>query len=437
MTLRTNRFTDRCGKKGGDRRAGRSAPVQRRFAAILVALSSAVVSPAGAAKPDPQPSVVVQRGLLRIVVHASGVVAAGLDVPIHARASGEIISLPVELGTSVKKGQLLLEIEPGEYARRLALAQADDLESSAQLRLARTRLAKGRRDFERATTEAQSGLDAAREVLRAAQTEFQRVDRRHKDKQASEQQWREAQAAVDAARTAETKALRQWEEVAATSLTVELQRQEVTLREAVATRTKATLDAARADLSKTRLVSPIDGVVTELSVVRGGVIAPAAVEISLPTMTVSDLSNIAVTAEIDEERIRDIQPNLAASISLPAYPERAFLGRIVSIAPRGHKRGDKTVFPIRIVIDGDPGDAARPGLTANITIVAIEKPDALLLDNRAIQTAGSQSRVSLLEQGKPPQERTVKLGRSDGTRTEILEGLKEGDRVALPQPVSP
>jgi len=344
------------------------------LATILVIVGSVQWAAAAAAeKPEPPPIVPVQRGLLRIAVRSVGIVVPASDVPIVARAAGEITSLPVELGQVVKKGQRLLEVEPGDAKLALDQARAEWLEAQAQRRMAQLRLAMAERDLERAET-----------IGRAV----------------------------------------------ATTYTVELQRQELAAREAATSRTVAALETARANLAKTRLLSPMDGVITECLVRRGEVIAPGAVEAGTRLMTVSDLSRLSLITEIDESQIHDVQPNLAATVMLPAFPERRFQGRVVSISPRGQNRNGRTVFPLRIDLEGDPGDAGRVGLTANVEIVAIEKPDALLLENRAIRLAGAPT-VVVLEKGQM-REQKVRLGRSDGVRVEILEGLREGDQVVLP-----
>jgi len=333
------------------------------------------VSIPAAEKTEPPPTIVAQRGLLRIVVRAMGTVLPVAEVPISARAAGEITSLPVELGQVVKKGQKLLEVESSAQRRAVERARTESLEAEAQLRMARVRLAIAEREYKRSP----SGQ---------------------------------------------------------TTYTLELQREEVALREAATSRTKVALEKASGDLAKTSLISPIDGVITELLVKRREIIAPASVKSGMHMMTISDLSKIAVMAEIEESQMHDIQPNLAANVVLHAFPERRFPGRIVSISPRGQNRGGKIVFPIRIDLEGDPGDAGRIGLTASVEITAIEKPDALLLETRAIRWVGTEPHVVVLEKGQP-KDQTVRLGRSDGTRVEVLEGLREGDQVVLPAPSPP
>jgi len=393
--------------------------------------------PAGAAaKPAPPPTVTVERGLLRVIIRATGVVEARSEMPIQARAAGEITSLTVKIGQPVKKGQLLLAIDPSEYERRLKSAQADLSEAKARLQIALARLDSIQAEFEKKFAEAKSALDKAKENLDQAEAAFKRIERLQKDKRAGAKELRDARDNLANARKRYEAARGQMDSLAETSKTLELQRLEVAARRAAVQRAETAVENARAQIAKTRLVSPIDGTVTEITVRKGQVVAPATVEVGIALLTISDLSKIAVSAEIGESDIRDIQPNLAAMVSIPAFPERKFQGRIVSISPTGKKRGSKVVFPIRIELEGEPGDAARPGLSANVQIVAIEKPNVLLLDNRAIRWVGREPRALVLVQDKTV-ERTLKLGRSDGTRTEVLGGLREGEKVVLPQPPAP
>jgi len=348
----------------------------RILAFALVAAGLFRMAAVAAEKTEPPPAVTVQRGLLRVVVRAGGAVIPSSDVPVSARAAGEIVALPVEIGQAVKKGQRLLEVESEASSRAVERAGFALREARANQRITLLRLADARRAFDPKAPDA------------------------------------------------------------STSLTVEILRQESLLREAATSQAVIALENARADLANTRLLSPVDGVITDLAVKRGQYIAPGQVASGVPVMTVSDLSKIAVAAEIEESQVRDVQPNLAATVVLPAFPERHFQGRISSLPPRAIVRGGKVLFPIRIDLEGDPGDAARPGLTAMAEIVAIEKSDALLLETRAVRWAGGEPRVLVLEQGRLS-EVAVKLGRSDGVRCEILEGLREGAQVVLPPPVAP
>ena len=216
------------------------------------------------------------------------------------------------------------------------------------------------------------------------------------------------------------------------TVTVELARAEAGLRDAELARARNAVADARDRLAQTRLLAPIDGIVTAIRVHRGEWIPRAAVDQGTPALLISDLSRIVIEADVPEAQIRDLQLNLAATVALPAFPDRSLQGRIVAIAPSGRPRGEKTLFPIRIELEGDAGDAGRPGLSAVARIIAVEKHDVLLLDRRAIRATGSDYSAVLIEQEQQKPVR-VKVGRTDGERYEILEGLREGDRVALLQ----
>jgi len=407
-------------------------PGRQAYVWVFVGVSlfpSAVIA---APKVEPPPTVTVQRGLLRIVVRTAGTVAPFSEIPIPARAAGEITSAPVEIGQNVKKGQRLLVLDPGPYHRAVERAQADLMEAEANLRIAELRAETPERDPKQSVSVAKAALDAAEAALTEARAEFERVNQLRKKDQATDQELLAAQKKRDDALARRDSARTRKDQTPVTTGPLELQRQELALRQAAVSRAKVAVETARADLSKTSLLSPMDGMITERSVKQGGFIAPAVVDAGTPLFVVSDLSKIAVVAEIGEEQIRDIQPNLAATVYLPAV-DRHFQGRVVSVSPRAQSRAGKSVFAIRVDLEGDPGDAARVGLTAAVEIVAIEKSDALLLDNKTVRWAPTGPFAVVLDQGQQ-REQSLRLGRTDGLRIEILEGLRPGELVVLPPP---
>lgn len=354
----------------------RKALLDRRSLPLLVlAAITQVASPAwsGAAKAAEPSTVEVKRGLLRIVFRIPGAVDAGAEVTVQARSAGRIDTLEVKVGQSVKKDQDLLTIDPKPAQRVVDRARVDLLEALAREQKARVLLEQEKHHYEQDPKS----------------------------------------------------------ETRPSTYSIELLRQELALCEAITSRTQIAVEEAREILDGTRLRSPIDGVVTEILVGRNQIISEADCDRGTPLIRIADLSRIAVNTEIDQGQVRDVQLNLAASVALPAFPDRIFPGRIVSISPKGYPRDDKVLFPVRIDLEGDPGDAARPGLSAICEIVAIEKPNVLLLNNQAIRMTGLTASVVVLDQGLPrPQE--IKIGRSDGVVTEILEGLNEGQKVLIP-----
>jgi HlyD family secretion protein len=365
---------------GGE--AGRSAA---RWLGLLALIAGGLLNHSApqAARTEAPQTVIVRRGLLRIAVRTPGLIVAGADVTVAARAPGEIVALPVRIGMAVKKGQLLLEVEAGESTRALNRALANQQEAQARHRIAELRLAADQEQY-------------------AEQTERLRRGER---------------PSGDTARI--------------TTYTLELDRQEIAVRAADRARAENGVAEARANLAGTRLLAPIDGVVTELMADLGETISRAAVEQGRPVMTISDLTHVAILAEIDQTQVSDLQPNLAAQIMIPAFPDRLFEGHISTISPCGQRRENTAVFPVRIEIKGEAGEAGRPGLTALAEIVAVEKPQVLLVDRRAVRRAGTEYVATVLQQGQA-KEVKVKVGRSDGDRFEVLDGLREGDRVVLP-----
>ncbi len=348
------------------------------FAAAVALAACVWLGAAAPEKGDTPQTTMVQTGLLRIVIPVSGIVVPSAEIPVQARMAGEIISSPVDIGQSVKKGQRLVELDPAPTSRALALALAELRECEALLQTARLQLAQCEQEQQQAAGE------RGRKNLSSLST-----------------------------------------------YTLELHRCEIAAREAALAKARLAAEAVRADFNRLVIVAPTSGVITECAIRRSQVISTGMVESGQPILTISDLSKIAVLAEVEEAYLPEIQPNLAATVTLPAFPEKRFQGRVASILPRGVNRAGKTYFMVRINVDDNPGEAARPGLTALAHIVAIEKSNALLLDNKAIRWVNAEPRVVVLEQNQP-KERAIRIGRSDGARCEVLEGLRQGDVVVLP-----
>ena len=360
------------------RKAGRAA---RCLALCVLILAPAMA--ARAAREEPPPTVEVRRGLLKVVVRVQGQVDANREVGVQPSVPGQVVAVPIKIGQTVKRGQVLVELDRTPYERERRKAKAAHAESVSYLDLARLEYEEVRRAM------------GVREI----------------------EPWQSDEEGLHSAYSTRT---------------LQMRRLLVERWEAATSQTLYAVGEAEARLAATRLESPLDGVITEIEISPGERISEILSRQGAPVVRVADLSKIVVETEIDQKMIRDIQLNLAASVTLPAFPERVFPGRIATIAPKARVQGDSVLFPVRIELEGEPGDAAKPGLSASCEIVAIEKPDVLLLDNRAIQRAGSEAAVIVLEDEKMREQR-VKLGRTDGRVTEVIDGLQEGDKVILPE----
>jgi HlyD family secretion protein len=124
-----------------------------------------------------------------------------------------------------------------------------------------------------------------------------------------------------------------------------------------------------------------------------------------------------------------------ARISVETFKDRKFEGKITQISPIGVEKDNVTTFEVKVSIQ-NPGNELRANMTANAEIVLEEHPNALIVPEAAIvYDPQKQTFVDIVAAGAPDGRRRVpvKLGVGSGTRTQIVDGVKEGDKVVLPK----
>ncbi len=193
----------------------------------------------------------------------------------------------------------------------------------------------------------------------------------------------------------------------------------------------ALLDAARAqgleevkrweDIYRpTPVVAPISGTIILRSVEAGQTFTNTEA-----ILVMSD--RLTIKAQVDETDISQIRIKQSASIVLDAYAASSVLGKVVQIAFESKTVNNVTTYVVDILPDETP-TFMRAGMTASVTFETASRPQALLAPNEFFRTEEPGRATALVKAAKgPPQERSVKIGLSDGIRTEILEGLQEGE----------
>jgi HlyD family secretion protein len=153
-----------------------------------------------------------------------------------------------------------------------------------------------------------------------------------------------------------------------------------------------------------------------------------------PVVTMGDISHVFVRGKVDETEIGNLRLHQPARISVETFKGKIFQGKVTQISPLGVEKDNVTNFEVRVSID-NPGNELKANMTANAEIVLEERPGALIIPEAAITyDAKRAASVDVPDRSSRTGLRQVpvKLGISNGTRTQILEGLKEGDKVVLP-----
>ena len=199
---------------------------------------------------------------------------------------------------------------------------------------------------------------------------------------------------------------------------------------------KAVLDRAEETLGYATIRSPITGVVLMRYVEVGDAVSSILNLGSAATslMTLGDVSTVYVKGEVDEADIGKAELKQGVRTKVESYPTESFTGAVRRIAPMGREQNNVTTFEVRVTIS-NPQGKLRVGMTANAEIVLEERKDVLLVPETALVYDKDKSTWA---QRLDPAARSgwrkvpVKIGISNGQRTEVKEGLNERDKLVLP-----
>jgi HlyD family secretion protein len=355
----------------------------------------------------------VERGTMVKSVVATGKVEPITKIEIKSKANGIIKVLNADVDRAVKAGDILVELDREQLAAALRGAEANLLAARASLEAAEAQLKKNvveaegpdeqfaRRAYERAQTLfgqsliAQSALDDAHSLVDVAENR----------KRAAQSQLAIARAKVTEARAQVAQA-------------------------------KAAADRAAEDVANATLRAPIRGTVLSRDVEIG---SPVSSILNLGAnatlvMTLGDIEQVFVRGRVDEADIGRVRLGQAARIRVETFKDKVFNGKVTQISPMGVEKDNVTNFEVRVSID-NPGQELKANMTANAEIVLEEHPDALIIPEAAVTyDAQKNAFVEVVAPGTKTGRKkiAVKLGVGNGTKIQILDGLKQGDKVILP-----
>jgi membrane fusion protein (multidrug efflux system) len=195
-------------------------------------------------------------------------------------------------------------------------------------------------------------------------------------------------------------------------------------------RDKAALAAARASLDQLRMrvgfakiTAPISGVITEKRVEAGDVVGNQA-----RLFTISDVSVLVTRVQVSELEVTALRPGGRADISVDALPNDRFEGRIRRVFPAADSA--TRLVPVEVELSGSALQRLRPGYTTRVTFLLDPRDDALLVPTRAVLGPAGSRTVFLVKQGRA-ERRAVRVGPDVAGRSEVYEGLHEGDSLVV------
>ena len=366
----------------------------------------------GGTKIDPSKLAKVEKGDLAKSVVATGKVEPITKVEVKSKASGIVKKLYVEYGDRVKKGQLLAQLDKEEIQ-----AQVD--QSRASLAAADANLKSAEADYERSKVDAE-GPDVP--LLKRA---HDRALGMAKEGVVSTSALEDAQKNYELALNKQN--------VAKAQMTV--LKAKIAQSEAQVVRDRANLKQLEEQLGYTDIVSPIDGIALSRDVEMGDAVSSILVLGSSATliMTLGDTSQVYVKGKVDESDIGKVYLGQPARIKVESFKEKTFYGKVTKIAPMGVEKDNVTTVEVRVSIN-NPGGELKANMTANAEVILEEHKNVLQIPEGAlIYDKDKKSYVQVPDPSAKDGTRKVAInvGISNGAKTEVLGGLKEGEQVVL------
>ncbi len=380
--------------------------------ALVLIVLGVTAATHGGTKIDATKLAKVERGDLAKSVVATGKVEPITKVEIKSKASGIVKKLLVDAGDRVKKGQVLCELDRDEIEAQVNSARAQLLASQAAERGAGADLARAKVDAE--------GPDVP--LLKRA---YDRALRMAKEGVVSQSSLDDAQKNYELALNKQNVAKAQ-----VLVLTTKEKQSAAQVQQ-----DKANLAQLEEQLSYTTITSPIDGVILSRDVEMGDAVSSILVLGSSATliMTLGDTSQVYVKGKVDESDIGKVYLGQPARIKVESFKDKTFHGKVTKIAPMGVEKDNVTTFEVRVSIN-NPGGELKANMTANAEIILEEHKNVLQIPEGAlIYDKDKKTYVQVPDPSAKDGAHKVAInaGISNGAKTEVLGGLKEGEQVVL------
>ena len=347
----------------------------------------------------------VERGNLRNTVTATGALQAVTTVQVGSQASGTISALYADFNSTVKKGQVIAQLDPAQAKAQVDQARANLQQAQASLTNARAAVTDAQAKNLAAKSTVQnnqagvSGAEANVAVLKAQQDDALSLLKQQESLLKSGViAQRDYDIAMTAYKTAEAKynqAVAQLNQaklteqssssagIAQSQATIEQSKAQVQQAAAQVQQAQAALNLAEVNLSHTTITSPIDGIVVSRDVNVGQTVAAS---LSAPTLftIANDLTQMQVIANIDQADIGLVEQAKSVKFSVDAFPGKDFDGKIEQM--RLNPVNVQNVVTYNVVIDvSNPDQKLKPGMTANLTITIDERNNVLKVPNAALR----------------------------------------------------
>ncbi|GLU28718.1 efflux RND transporter periplasmic adaptor subunit [Brucella sp. NBRC 12950] len=326
----------------------------------------------------------VERGNIENSITAVGTLSALRSINVGAQVSGQLKSVKVEIGDEVKQGDLIAEIDPSPFEKKveIASAQLDNLKAQllskqAQLTLKKSNAAR-QRSLLATRNASQSTIDQADADLAMAEADVK-------------------------------------------ALSAQIRQQE------------AQLASDKVDLGYTKIYSPMVGTVVDQSAKEGETLN--AVQSAPTVVTVADLKVMTVEAQVSEADISKLKPNIPVYFTLLGQPDKRFTGTLRQIKPTPQTDNNVVLYYALFDVPNPTGELMI-NMSAQVYFVLDHADNVLIIPTAALNqkregTGKPQTTVQVVDKSGATAERVVEIGVRNRVQAEVKSGLEEGDKVVV------
>ncbi|MDP9262990.1 MAG: efflux RND transporter periplasmic adaptor subunit [Acidobacteriota bacterium] len=351
-------------------------------------------------------------------ISTNGKVEPIAPFPIRAQFATFVVKVLAVEGQQVKRGQSLLELDAADARTALARAREQLVSAQDDLRAAR---AGGRADD---AARIDSDLRKARDESARLQAEQSALERLLVRQAATQLEVSQNQLALDRAR-ADVMRLQAQRDEFARRATLDVQRQTL-----LAEQFKSEVAALQEKVRSARVTAPADGTLYSLPVRAGDF-----VNLGDLLAEMADLHTVRVRAFIDEMELGALEPMQTVLITWDAAPDRSWQGKTEQIPQQVVMRGTRSVGELLCQVANDP-PTLLPNINVNVRIHSRERQGALAVPRAAVQFDGARRYVYVVKEaaftGSRLEKREIRVGVASAADYEVLSGLREEERIALP-----
>jgi len=399
-------------------------PVRLKLALFIAALLALALfaascggSKANARKEDPSTTpkpievataAAIKRDLPQFF-EASGSLASDQQTDVAPQTSGKVVAVGVDIGTPVKRGQMLVQLDDTELKLHVAQSQAQVEQAKAAVRQAEEKI--GLRPNQAFDPNRVAEVAAAKVALDLADKNLKRAEKLIESGDVSRSFYDQQRAQRDQLKEQYDASLAQARQNHAA---VEVARTNVANAE-------AQLALAKKNLSYAYIPAPIDGFVAERTADVGEYVSP-----TQKVATIVRTNPLRIRIDVPEQAIPNVSVGQSVSATTSAWPDKNFSGRIARIAP--NVSANSRTLIVEAEIDNGSG-ALKPGQFATVRILQPRPVSAVLVPARAVVTDAGVSRVYVIKDGHAEQ-RLVQLGQTEGDLVQVKTGVAADEKVA-------